>query len=85
MVTAIDHVMRPPAATGFGVAVFTSVICALGSTVVVTEHALGSTVTPEPAVPTQVFVIGPVVDGALPVMTILLVPTATEEAVHVTV
>jgi hypothetical protein len=80
--TAIDQVMVPPAATGFGVAVFTSVTVDDGSTVVVTVHALGSIVTPGSPFATQVFVIGPDVDGALPVIVMAESPTGSDVAVH---
>jgi hypothetical protein len=83
--TAIVQVIVPPAATGFGVAVFTSVIAAFGLTTVVTVHAVASTVTPVPPVATQVFVIGPGAFGALPVIVTVLVPTGSDAAVHVAV
>jgi hypothetical protein len=82
--TAIVQVMVPPAATGFGVAVFTSVTRDAGSTVVVTVQAVGSTLTPGSAEPTQTFVIGPVVVGALPVIVTVLSPTGSVVAVQLT-
>ena len=82
--TVIVHVMLPPAATGFGVAVLLSVIAALVLTVVVTWHAVASTVTPVPADPTHVFVIGPATFGAFPVIVTVLVPTGTEADVQLT-
>ncbi len=85
MLTDTVHVIGPCAGTTAGEAVLDTLMTERGVIVVTARHSTLSTDGSVVAVPVQVFVIVPVAIGALPLMVIVLEPTAKLAREHVTV